>query len=367
MKKKQVALVYDWADKWGGVERLLLALHTIFPDAPLYTSFYNQKTATWARDFDVRTSYMQKLPAVITGNRKLSLPFFPRAFESFDFAAYDTVISVSSSFAKGVITKPGTQHVGIILTPTRYIWGQSQQYKKTSAMTLLAGNELRTWDYVAAQRPDTLVAISKAVQERILKYYRRDSQVIYPPFDRGYWDTVHESEPHNEIPQNFYLVVSRLEPYKHIDNVIEAFRSMPHTDLVIVGTGSMLARLRSNAPKNVHFTGEIDESELVYWYKHANGLIMPQEEDFGYVALEAQHFGCPVIAFKAGGALETVLEGKTGMFYDGHSALNIQNAVEKFHTVSYNYKNNLKTIGQDLLSKFDTQSFINNLSSIINI
>ncbi len=366
MKKKQVALVYDWVDKWGGVERLLLALHTMFPEAPLYTSLYSQQTASWARNFDVRTSYMQKLPSVITRNRKLSLPFFPRAFEFFDFSGYDTVISVSSAFAKGVVTKPGTQHVGIILTPTRYIWGQSQQYQKSSFMTLLAGSDLRTWDYVAAQRPDTLVAISKAVQSRISKYYRRDSQVIYPPFDRAYWNKVTETRP-KTVPAEYYLIVSRLELYKNIEYVIEAFRSMPNKHLVIVGIGSQLSKLRALAPENVHFTGEIDESELVYWYKHAHGLIMPQEEDFGYVSLEAQHFGCPVIAFRAGGALETVLEGKTGMFYDGHSALNIQNAVEKFHTVSYNYKNNLKTIGQDLLSKFDIQSFINNLSTIINI
>jgi glycosyltransferase involved in cell wall biosynthesis len=364
MKKKQVALVYDWVDKWGGVERLLLALHAMFPEAPLYTSFHNKQHAQWAKDFDIRPSYMQYLPGFIRNNRKFSVPFLGRAFEQFDFSAFDTVISVSSSFAKGIITKPEAQHIGIILTPTRYIWGQQTQYGNNGLIAQMIANDLRSWDYIAAQRPDKLIAISNCVRDRIAAYYRRDSHVVYPPFDSSYWGKVKTSSVRK--PDDYYLVVSRLEPYKNVETVIDAFAGMPDKKLIVVGTGSVEHALRARAGINVTFTGYISDDNLADYYRHACGLIMPQEEDFGYVALEAQYFGCPVIAFASGGALETVLEDKTGIFYKANTAENLQNTVEKFHIVSYNYKNNLKTIGQEWLKQFEIKKFSDTLSSIIS-
>ncbi len=322
----KVAIVYDRVNKWGGAERVLLTLHEIFPKAPLYTSVYNPRKALWAKAFpSVETSFLQKLPFI--RNHHEIFPFLmPIAFEYFNFEGYDLVISVTSEAAKGILTKPSTLHICYCLTPTRYLWSHYHFYFKSKLFSFFSKpivGYLRYWDKIAAQRPDVMVGISKAVQERIRKFYGRTSQLIYPPVDVR---KIVRISKKSVSRKKYYLVVSRLVPYKRVDLVIEAFNDLA-LPLVIVGVGSEEKKLRSLARKNITFKSFVREDELIKLYIDAKALIQPQEEDFGMVAVEAQAAGTPVIAYRKGGAKETVIEGKTGIFFDEQSKESIIEAV----------------------------------------
>lgn len=355
-------------DSWGGVERMLLVLNEMYPQADWYTSFYDehssvvQKIRLNSKDPQqkIRASFMQHLPLFIKKSRLLSLLFFPFAFESFDFKKYDVVLSVTSSFAKSVVTHPGTRHVCILLTPTRWLYTQKKNYelemrneKLFAPMRNWMRNMFIQWDQVAAQRPDQYIAISHNVAERCKKYYSRKAEVIYPPFDPAYWKSLLKikSPLKKQLPDSYFLVVSRLEPYKRVDMAMEAFKSLPNEKLIIVGTGSMLRSLQAQAGTNVMFLTNLDDAALAQLYHQAQALIMPQEEDFGYVALEAQACGCPVIAFSSGGALETVITGKSGTFFKDQSAAALREAVADFKRGTYNLDES------SVLKKFDTMLF----------
>jgi glycosyltransferase involved in cell wall biosynthesis len=300
--KKRIAIVYDWIDKWGGVERVLLTLKEMFPEAVFFTSVYDRKNASWAKDIDIKTSFMDRLPAFIKRNRILSLPFFPTAFESMDFRDYDLVISVTSSFAKSVITHPNTKHICYLLTPTRYLWSHKKKYLGKNAFAGLFADSLRDWDKVVSHRPDKIIAISETVRERCRKYYKIDPEVLYPPFDFEYWNKIRSQLSVSAKDKgSYFLIVSRLEKYKNIDHAIKTFKSLKEK-LVIVGSGSQKANLVKLAGKNVAFMSRVSDEELGKLYTGAKALIMPQEEDFGYVSLESQFFGTPVIALAKGGA-----------------------------------------------------------------
>lgn len=335
---KKIAIVYDWVDKWGGVERLMEILHEMFPKAPLYTSIYNTDII-WAKDIPVKPSWMQKLPSFVKRSRILCLLFFPFAFESFDLSEYEAVISISSSFAKGVITRPETKHVNIMLTPPRFLWDMVDTYIPSRWMRILAApilSRLRRWDYVAAQRPDTILAISEHVAKRVEKTYRRKAEVVYPPFDYEYWDMV-EAKIESvslDLPFAYYLVVARLEKYKKVDMVVEAFNKLPDQHLVIVGTGSEIEELKKRSNNNINFLEHITDEELVFCYKNAKALIMMQEEDFGYTAVESMYFGCPVISYKNSGAAEIM--GNKGVLIDTQSVAALTTALERFAPVEYN-------------------------------
>src|SRR5579883_623792 len=219
----KVALVYDRINKWGGAERVLLALHEIFPDAPLYTSVYNPELAPWAKDFTVKTSFLQNFPYASSHHEMLAT-LMPIAFESFSFDEYDLVISVTSEAAKGIITPPHTKHICICLTPTRYLWSGYDTYFSNSTFKLLTKpivQYLRTWDKTVAQRPDAYIAISEEVQRRIKKYYERDSVVIYPPLSlTSHVAPFKKKRKHilrKKTTGNYFLIVSRLVPYKRVD------------------------------------------------------------------------------------------------------------------------------------------------------
>lgn len=371
MSKRKVAIVYDWIDKWGGVERILLDLHEQFPDADFYTSYADTTKARWAKDLSLKTSFIQRLP-VIRSSRLLSLFLYSLAFETFDFSSYDLVISVTSSFAKGVITKPQTKHLCYLLTPTRYFWGQSEEYMKSPFKKLifvLTGKYLRQWDYIAAQRVDNIVSISRLVQERCKKYYQKDSAVIYPPLDVKYWHEIKKrvsSERVKIVPHNkFFLVVSRLEQYKKVEYVIDAFDSMQSKTLVIVGTGTEEGRLKSKAGGNVIFLKNLSDHELAGLYLHAEALIMPQEEDFGYVAVEAQVFGCPVISYVNSGAAETILDGKTGIFFKNYKSDTLIKLLEKFDIISYSLRQNSLKYSPKHIEQFAKTRFRAQLEGII--
>src|SRR5258708_4834311 len=234
----RVAIVYDRVNKWGGAERVLLSLHEIFPEAPLYTSVYSKEKAKWVAVFPfVKTSFLQKIPLAKNHHEFLS-PLMPFAFESFDFSEYDLVISVTSEFAKGIITQSQTKHICYCLTPTRYLWSGYEEYfgntlSRKSANFLI--NYLRRYDVVAAQRPDLMIAISTEVQDRIKKYYGRDSKIIFPPVDIF--------QISKKTLNEYYLVVSRLVKYKKVDLAIRAFNELG-LPLIIVGAGSEEKKLK---------------------------------------------------------------------------------------------------------------------------
>lgn len=334
----KVALVYDRVNKWGGAERVLLALHKIFPDAPLYTSVHNPHTASWASIFRVKPSFLQNIRLARSNHEKLAL-LMPSVFESFSFDKYDLVISVTSESAKGIITKPGTKHICYCLTPTRYLWSGYDSYFSNKSLRLLskpAVAYLRSWDKHAARRPDTMVAISKEVQERIKKYYGRESMVIYPPVEIGTSGQV-VGKNTNKNSGKYYLIVSRLSKftkYKRIDLAIEACNELS-LPLVIVGSGNWKEELQQMAGPTITFAGQVNDQELEKYYKNSKALIFPGVEDFGLTVVEAQGFGKPVIAFRGGGALETIKEGKTGYFFDEQTKTSLVAALKNFDKMSF--------------------------------
>ncbi|OGK51356.1 hypothetical protein A2966_04520 [Candidatus Roizmanbacteria bacterium RIFCSPLOWO2_01_FULL_41_22] len=367
-KSKKIAIVYDWIDKWGGVERILLTLHKLFPQAVFYTSYTNLTQASWAKQLPVKTSFIQSLPNFIRSNRILSLPFYPLAFESFDFTDFDLVISVTSSFAKAVITKPPTKHICYLLSPTRYFWGMEKDYLKSGWKRLMVSpftTGWRQWDYIVAQRPDLIVSLSKTVADRCQKYYRRASTVVYPPFDVDYWQGFKQRR--SELKdQRFFLVVSRLEPYKKIDLVIDVFNQLVDQRLVVVGEGSQKRYLQAMAGNNSRFTGQVTDQELASLYSQARALIIPQEEDFGYVSLEAQFFGCPVVAYAVGGTSETVVDGKTGILFAKQSPESLRNALARYHTLSYNLKIGTITHGKKNVERFRKEAFFRSFQNLVD-
>lgn len=327
----KVAIVYDRVNKWGGAERILLTLHEMFPSAPLYTSVYSPKNAPWAKVFPkVIPSFLQKIQFA-RGHHEDFPYLMPIAFESFNFDEYDLIISVTSEAAKGIITKPKTKHVCYCLTPTRYLWSGYDEYFKKTPLKVISKpvvSYLRTWDKIAAQRPDVIVAISKTVRERIKRYYGRDSAVIYPPV------TLSAINRQSSAIGNFYLVVSRLVPYKRVDLAVEAFNQLGR-QLVVVGTGSEERRLKGMARENIKFLGQLTEEELHGYYERCTALIMPQEEDFGIVSVEAQTRGTPVIAYKKGGASETIIDGRTGILFDEQSVQSLTHAIKRFEGIKF--------------------------------
>jgi len=346
----KTVLVYDRVNKWGGAERVLLALHEIFPDADLATAVYSPDKAKWARVFpNVKTTFLQRIPFAKDKHEFLGL-LTPIAFESLDLAKYELVISVTSEAAKGIITRPGQTHVCYCLTPTRYLWsGYEHYFSKGSLLRSVASpavSYLRRWDRIAGERPDTLVAISTAVAARIRKYYGRDAEVIFPPVEIERF-----SADAKVKRENFFLMVGRLVSYKRFDLAISAFNRLG-LPLVIVGKGSEEGKLKRLARNNIKFVGELTEASLADYYRKCLGLIFPQEEDFGIVAVEAQAAGAPVIAFKAGGALDTVIAGKTGIFFDRQNEKDLIDAVERFRRTSFNKQDIIKNA-----ERFSKESF----------
>jgi len=354
--KHKVAIVYDRVNKWGGAERVLLALHEIFPDAPLYTSVYDKKNAKWAKVFlKVVTSFLQKFPFA-KSNHEFFAPLMLLAFESFDFSKYDLVISVTSEAAKGIVTKPPTKHVCICLTPTRYLWSHYTTYFKDTVFKGMAKpfvNYLRKWDKIAAERPDVMIAISTEVHRRIKKYYNRDSEIIYPPVETNKFHISNNQD-------NYFLSGGRLVGYKRYDLVINAFNRL-NMPLVIFGTGPLEKKLREMAKNNIKFVGRVDEKEKANLYSHCQAFINPQLEDFGITAVESMAAGRPVIAFAAGGARETVVENKTGAFFDEQSWEALADTVVRFKPETFNPQ-----LIKQYAEQFSVGRFKNEITSLVD-
>lgn len=331
------AIVYDWIDKWGGAERILISLFDAFPEADIYTLYADYGRAQWANKYRSRISttfldsWYRYLP-----RKKFLTPFMPHAIESLNLSGYDTVLSVTSSFAKGVLTRPETKHVSYIFTPTRFLWHEQELYPGPGLMR----SWLQDWDKIAAQRPDTRVTLSKHTQKLINSVYELPSVVLYPPFDVTYYEKVRRTSkrPSKVLPDKYFLFVGRLEPYKRVNLLISAFATLPNHNLVIVGHGSEKFRLQllARGMRNISFADNLSEEELAFTYQHAQATIMPQSEDFGYTALESLFFGTPVISLKNSGAAEIIGNTNNGRLFDAQTSEVIRSNVEKFKSADYN-------------------------------
>ncbi|MFA6918502.1 MAG: glycosyltransferase [Patescibacteria group bacterium] len=331
----KIAIVHDHLAQDGGAERVVVALKEIFPQAPIFTLIYDKKnTSQHFSGIKVNTSFLQRSPFGVS-HYQWWLPFMPMAIESLDLMDYDLIISSSSSFAKGVITKPGSVHLCYCYTPTRYLWTNTHSYLQelkvnpvVKKMISFALNRLRTWDRLAAERVDYFVAVSNNVNQRIKKYYHRDSEVIYPPVD------VHKYQISNN-PKKYYLAGGRLVPYKRIDLAVKAFSRLG-IPLKVFGVGPEMKHLKKMAKNNVEFLGRIGEERKIKLFEDCIAYINPQEEDFGITAVEAMACGRPVIAYKAGGALETVVEGLTGEFFEEQIWEDVADRIIRFRAGKYN-------------------------------
>jgi len=340
----KVALVHDHLAQTGGAEKVLKVLADIFPEAAIYTLLADKvKTDTYLKGRRLDTSIIQKLPGGIS-HYKWYLPLMPMAVEFFDLSEYDLVISDTSSFAKGVITLPDVPHICYCHTPTRYLWSDTHSYlnelKYNKWLKKIIGRilvRMRQWDFLAASRVDYFIANSKTVARRISKYYRRESQVIYPPVEV---DSFFISDLSSQAPsERYFLAGCRLVPYKRIDLVVEAFKDLgPEYRLKIFGTGIDLARLQKIAAgsENIEFLGQVTEDQKAVYYSRAQAFINPQEEDFGITPLESMSSGRPVIAYRKGGATETVKEGETGLFFDEQTPASLKEVLKSFKAENFN-------------------------------
>ncbi len=333
---RKVAIVYDRVNKWGGAERVLIALHELFPNAPLFTSVYDSRNASWAKIFpEIKTSFLQNI-SFLRKRHHLIGYLMPFVFETFNFDDYDLVISVTSEAAKGVITKPETKHISYVLTPTRYLWSGYQEYFKNIVLKVISWptiNYLKRWDKIAAYRPDKIISISTEVRRRVKKYYDIESDVIFPPVTIDL-----KAREKTSKDNNYYLIVSRLVPYKKVDLAIKAFNKLGY-QLVIVGTGSEACKLKLlSKSKNIKFLGQVSDKKLADLYSNCKAFIFPQDEDFGLTAVEAGLFGKPVIAYRSGGAIDTVVEGKTGIFFNEQMWQSLYEAIERFEKTSFDSK-----------------------------
>ncbi len=377
----KLAIVFDDLIQFGGAERLLLAVHELYPDAPVFTSLASDEWAQRCEDKNIplKTSFMQKLPFKKQLNRFYGfLGLHVLAFESFKFDDFDVVFSISARFAHAVITKPRTTHICYMNSPGRMIWEPWDYFEREGFLQNRFVRKLfwvfaspfltllRLWDYACAQRVDFFIANSKTPQARIRKYYRRDAEVIYPFVDNlldvSRWAVIPvtsdpadppeagrgPSEDGNAAP--YFLVVTRLSSWKKVDLAIEACKAVG-VNLKIIGEGpdkdrlikiAMDDRTAVDGPSDppakksaIEFLGYISDEEKIKALLNCQALIVTQKEDFGITVLEAMALGKPVLAYKSGGALETVVEGVTGEFFDPQTPQALARILSSFNPADY--------------------------------
>lgn len=327
-----IAIVHDWLTTMGGAERLIINFKEIYPKAPIYTAIYNEeKMDPQLKNIDVRTSFIQKYKGAKKNHQKY-FPLMPMAFESFDLNEYDVVLSSSTCCAKGVITNPNTMHVCYCNSPMRYGWEFYYEYtenmgslKKKLVACLM--NYMRMWDLSSANRVDYFIANSENVAKRIWKHYRRESVVIHPAVRCSMFNII-------DVDEDYFLVVSRLVKYKRIDLAIEAANKL-NKKLVVIGEGSDRERLEKLAGDNVTFLGRQPDEVIKEYYSKCRAFIFPGEEDFGITPVEAQASGRPVIAFGKGGALETVIDKETGIFFYKQEVDAVVEAIKEFENTKF--------------------------------
>lgn len=349
----RVALVHDYMVQYGGAERVLEVLSEMFPKAPIYTLIHDPSQLYGAfSDRTIRTSFLQKLPFAKTHHRIFPI-LMPLAVEDLDLSAYDIVISSSNSYTKGIITRPDAIHICYCHTPMRYAWDDYHRYFKEFQYSPFirpflpfAMNYIRMWDKISSDRVDYYIANSHNVAARIKKYYGAESTVLYPPVN---------TEVDFDLNQKgeYYLMLGRFLPYKHYDIVIEAFVKSGKP-LHIVGSGPDEAKLKAIAKgkSNIVFLGRMNDEEAREQFKESKAFIFASEDDFGIVPVEAMAAGKPVIAYGRGGALETVKDGETGVFFDEQTAESVAEAVNRFEKMTFD-----ATVIHDHAQQFSRDAF----------
>ncbi len=358
--KPKIAIVHDLLLKLGGAENLLKQLLKLFPQAEIFTLLYDEKeTKSAFENHPIHTSCLQKNKKVAPRNFKLLLPKFPQAVEKFDLSGYDLVISHSNSFAHGVITTPKTLHLCYCLSPTRYLYDWKDEYLAEN--NLLRGlkssvvkkilSDIRVWDTEASVRPDRYLAISEHVRQRIRKYYRLDSSVIYPAVDLDQFDLNQDKR------EEYYVIISRLSPYKKVDLAVNAFNESGKS-LLVVGTGEDEKRLRKLARPNIEFLGWQSDRSRGEYLRNARALIFPGEEDFGLTPVEAMACGTPVVAFKRGGVTETVRDGQDGIFFDQPTSESLNSTLDRFEQLPDFDPNSLRRRAENFNFEHFKEAFI---------
>lgn len=355
----KVAIVHDWLIGMGGAEKVVIELHKLFPDAPIYTSVVNyEKLDPLFKEMDIRTTFIQKLPL---SKKKYNryLPLFPLAFEAIDLREFDLIISSTASVGvKGVLRDSSSIHICYCHTPPRYAWDFYHEYlsyagKIQKKVIPLLMHYLRQYDQSSSGRVDYFIANSSIVKERIKKIYRREAEVIFPPVDIERFQLSNERD-------EYYLVVSRLVPYKKVDLVVQACNKL-NKKLIVIGDGEESQRLKRLAGPTVEFLGyQLDEIVEEYM-KKCKAFLFPGYEDFGIAPVEAQACGKPVIAFNKGGARDTVLHDKTGILFEEQTVDSLVNALIKFENTNF--------ISEDIRShaeQFSVSNFRENIKKIIH-
>ena len=356
----KVALVHDHLNQIGGAERVVLGMHRLWPEAPLYTLVHDKKkVGDFFNSLEIKPSFIQNMPLSLS-HLRWYLSMMPTAIETFDLSEYDVILSSASAFGKGAIAPPNALHICYCHTPTRYLWSDANKYlqevgggaiiKKILPFVL---NRLRIWDYLAAQRVDHFIANSHFVADRIKRYYNREAHVIYPPVDVSGYPVLDKL--------NYFILVSRLRPYKKIDLVIRAFNRL-NMNLVVVGDGEEREYLESIAGDKIFFTGAVSEKQKKRLLAGAKGFLHPQEEDAGIAAVEAMAAGTPVIAYGSGGATETVINEITGKFFEEQTWQSLADAVIRFNRQSFDYER-IRSHAQ----QFSKQRFMSELKSFVDM
>ena len=330
----KIALVHDYLTQDGGAEKVLDAFRRVWPDAPIFVLFHNGDALPRYNEADVRESFLAKIPGARKKYQWL-LPLMPMATERHDLSDFDVVLSSSSAFAKGVLTGPESLHISYCHTPTRYLWTDSKQYitdlkynPLIKAFLPRLMHRMRIWDKMSTDRVDHFIANSDTVRARIAKYYRRESDILYPPVDVGAFEVSQEVG-------DYFLTGGRLVPYKRNDLIIHVFNRLKWP-LKIFGDGPDLSALQRIAGPTIEFLGRVSDRERRELMTHAKAFIHPQVEDFGITPVESMASGRPVIAYSVGGARETVVPGKTGIFFEDQSWESLLDAVIHFDHTAWN-------------------------------
>jgi glycosyltransferase involved in cell wall biosynthesis len=357
-----LALIHDWLNQLGGAEDVLEKLVALFPGAPLYTSMYWRAGMPLAyQHWPIRVSFMDRLPGVYRHHQPY-LPLYPLAFERFDLAGYDLLLSNKSGFCHGVRKPAGAVHVCYCLTPTRYVWGFDDYANRegldgaarVALRPLLAW--LQRWDRAAADRVDHFIAISSEVQRRIARFYGRESTIIYPPVDTERF--AQAAAPASDRG-GYFLSLGRLIPYKRVDLAVRACTAL-NLPLLVGGAGRDRARLERLAGPTVKFLGRVPDADLPALFAGARAFMFPGLEDFGITPVQALAAGTPVVAFAGGGALDTVQDGVTGVLFREPTVTSLQAALQRFQTLAFDPR--------DLCAaarRFDTGEFVRGLRGFL--
>jgi glycosyltransferase involved in cell wall biosynthesis len=358
--KLRVALIHDWLTGMRGGEKVLAEIASIFPNAPIFTLLHIPGSISKELEsHQIYESFIARMPFAKSKFRNY-LSFFPAAIESFDLRTYNVIISSSHCVAKGAIPSTDALHLCYIHTPMRYAYDMFHEYfppSKTGKFKRFIINremtKIRTWDNASNGRVDAFAANSKFVAKRVERYYNRNAEIVHPPVNTDFYTSGDGKK------DDHYLIVSALEPYKRIDIAIEAFKKSGRK-LTIVGDGSLYKTLKKGSARNISFEGKIPDNDVRANYRTARGFIFPGLEDFGITPVEAQSCGTPVIAFGAGGALETVIEGKTGVFFKEQNPDALNGAIDKAEKIHFN-----KTEMRRNSVKFSRDAFRKNFISFM--